>query len=231
LIISGEDVHALSTKIQFDLDDDGLHQLQTNSPGEYKKKRTASKSWTFQPLYGGEGATKKQQKYAAAFRTAYPGIADAQETWAQQVGTHQRLITEWGLRYYWPRAKFQRDGRLNVKTSVYNYPIQGFATAEIIPIAVVYLWHRIQEYKDFITLVNTVHDSVILEHHPDYADVVREIGKQAFTADVYMYLERVYDIRFDFVPLGVGITIGDHWTEGEEESYNIYHDGTEEQVA
>ena len=233
LIVTGGDVHALSTKIQYDLDDEGLQELKETNEKSYKLKRTNSKSWTFQPLYGGEGSSKKQKKYAEAFRAAYPGIASAQEQWAQHVGVHRTLTTEWGMRYYWPRAKFRRDGTLNCKTSVYNYPVQAFATAEIIPIAVVFFWHRVQAegLGDKIVLVNTIHDSIVAELHPDHVDDFRRIAKLAFTHDVYRYLELVYNVRFDFVPLGVGITVGEHWTEGQEEAYNIYYDGTEERVA
>ena len=232
IIIEGEDVHALTMTVKHDLQDGKLEELKNENPKKFKEWRTGSKSWTFQPLYGGEGTSQKQKAYAEAFRSAYPGISSAQQSWATTVGADKMLVTEWGMRYYWPRAKVRRDGEVNCKTSVYNYPVQAFATAEIIPIAVVYFWHRVQAegLGDYIVLVNTIHDSIIVELHPDYVDDFRRIAKQAFTADVYRYLERVYNVTFDFVPLGVGITIGEHWTEGEEESYNIYYDGTEEQV-
>lgn len=233
MIVAGEDVHALSTMIQYSLSEEELEELKRENEKSYKLKRTNSKSWTFQPLYGGEGTTQKQKKYAAAFRAAYPEIASAQKSWATTVGCDKVLVTEWGMRYYWPRAKVRRDGEVNCKTSVYNYPVQAFATAEIIPIAVCYFWHRVQAENlgEYIVLVNTIHDSIIVELHPDYVADFRRIAKQAFTSDVYNYLESVYNVRFDFVPLGVGITIGEHWTEGQEESYNIYYDGTEEEVA
>lgn len=226
------DVHSLSTMIQYSLSEEDLALLREEKPKEYKSKRTNSKSWTFQPLYGGEGKTKKQKDYAKAFREAYPGISRTQKSWTWEVNEHKQLVTPWGLRYYWPRAHMRRDGTLNCKTSVYNYPVQALATAEIIPIAVVYMYYRIREagLEDKIVIVNTVHDSVIVELHPDYVDDFRKIAKQAFTTDVYTYLESVYGITFDFVPLGVGITVGEHWNEGKEEAYNIYYDGTEERT-
>lgn len=234
LIIDPEgDVHSLSTMIQYGLTEEALHELKEENPKKFKAWRTNSKSWTFQPLYGGEGKTKKQKDYAKAFRLAYPGVASEQKRWTWEVGESKRLITPWGLRYYWPRAKMRRDGTLNCKNSVYNYPVQALATAEIIPIAVVYMYYRIREagLEDKIVLVNTVHDSVICEVHPDYVEQLEEIAKQAFAVDVYDYLEKVYGINFDFVPLGVGITVGTHWNEGEEKAFNIYRDGREERTA
>lgn len=235
LIISGGDVHSLSTRVQFSLTEEEAAKIKDENPGKYGKMRTASKSWTFQPLYGGEGKTKLQRKYAKAFREAYPGIARAQEEWAKQVALKKYLRTPWGLIYYWPYAKLVRRGKqsvLNCKNAVYNYPVQGYATAEIIPIAVAFFWHRVIEagLEDHIVLVNTIHDSIVCELDPDFVEEFKAIVKKAFTTDVYRFLELVYGIRFDFVPLGVGINVGEHWTEGEEESFNIYYDGTEERV-
>ena len=233
IIVHNKDVHSLSMKVKYDLDDAGLAQLHEENPKKFKLWRTDSKSWTFQPLYGGQGKTKKQKAYAEAFREAYPGVATEQQKWCREVGNNKFLVTPWGLRYYWPFAKHRRDGTLNVKNSVYNYPVQALATAEIIPVALVYMWHRIKDegLDDRIVVVNTVHDSVICELAPDAVEDYERISIQAFTHDVYRYLEDVYLMKFDFVPLGVGITTGTHWSEGEEKAYNVYYDGTVEEAA
>jgi DNA polymerase I-like protein with 3'-5' exonuclease and polymerase domains len=190
--------------------------------------RTAAKAHTFKPLYGGESGTKSEKAYYAEFKRRYSGLADAQERWVDEVLSTKRLITPWGMRYYWPRAKRNQHGYVNVKSSIYNYPVQAFATAEIIPVALVALRRRLQG-ESGVKFVNTVHDSVILEVHPDAMDRVREAAVEAFGMDVYKYLREVYDYEFT-VPLGCGITIGSHWSEGPEESYNIWPDGRREKV-
>ena len=107
--------------------------------------------------------------------------------------------------------------------------MQAFATAEIIPIALRSLWDRLDGVSG-VRFVNTVHDSVILECHPDSLDALREAAIQAFGNDVYAYLKEVY--KYDFkVPLGCGITVGTHWSEGAEESYNLWPNGKVEKVA
>jgi DNA polymerase I-like protein with 3'-5' exonuclease and polymerase domains len=120
---------------------------------------------------------------------------------------------------------------VNVTTAVSNYPVQSLATAEIIPIAMVYLWHRVhQEGLDaVIRMVSTVHDSAPTEVHPDHLDDFRRIVKQSFTHDVYAYLEKVYGLDFG-VPLGVGLKVGEFLGEGKEESYNVWKDGREVRV-
>jgi len=94
--------------------------------------------------------------------------------------------------------------------------VQYLATAEIIPIALIKAWHELKArgLETFIT--NTIHDSIIAEVHPDEVDEYKQIMTEAFTTYVYYYLERVYDIKF-FIPLGIGIKIGDNWGEAEEE--------------
>lgn len=93
--------------------------------------------------------------------------------------------------------------------------MQGFATADIIPIALTYLWHALREAGLRSFIVNTIHDSAVLEVHPDEVEEVRKIAVKCFTTDVYNYLEMVYNIHFN-VPLGTGFKAGKYWTEGEE---------------
>lgn len=190
--------------------------------------RQDAKPETFKPLYGGEKGTEAQERWYAEFRRRYPDLAKVQSAWVREVLDTKQLVTPWGLRFYWPYAKMSRYGRVNVKSAVYNYPVQSLATAEIIPIAAVYFWHRIREWglEDYCFIVNTVHDSLPSEVHPDHIDRVKLLSKQCFTADVYNYLEKVYKVKFN-VPLGVGMKAGEHWGEGKEESYDIYPDGKE----
>ena len=223
------DAHCTSASIMNDIPYDECLEGYRSGDKKYKNLRTAAKVDTFKPLYGGESGTKKQKKWYQGFKDRYSGIAATQEGWVEEVLLTKRLITSWGMRYYWPRAKRGNDGYVNVKSSVYNYPVQALATAEIIPIAVASLWRRLKDH-DGVRVVNTIHDSAILEVRADALDDVREAGIKAFGEDVYKYLRDVYDMEFT-VPLGCGITIGTHWSEGDEESYNIWSDGRVEKAA
>lgn len=222
------DAHCTSASIMNDIPYDEFLAAYRSGDKKAKLQRTAAKVDTFKPLYGGESGTRKQKRWYKAFKDRYSGIADTQEGWVEQVLYEKRLITPWGMRYYWPRAKRQQRGYVNVKSSVYNYPIQALATAEIIPVAVRSLWERLRNIEG-IRLVNTVHDSVILEVAPDKIEDVRREGIKAFGEDVYTYLRTIYGLEFQ-VPLGCGITVGTHWSEGAEESYNIWPNGKVEKV-
>lgn len=223
-ISSGHDVHRFTASVLNDIDEAEVNKLQ----------RQDAKADTFKPLYGGTSGSPAQQQYYKAFRERYPELAHTQEQWVYDVLTShpKRLATSWGLRYYFPYAHKSKTGWCNVTSSVYNYPVQALATAEIIPIALVYFWHRVRAagLHQFIRIVNTVHDSVICELHPDYVEQFKELAIQSFTHDVYEYLDAVYDMEFD-VPLGTGITTGSHWSIGDEESYNVDRQGNVEKVA
>lgn len=182
--------------------------------------RQAAKPETFKPLYGGSKGTTAQERWYKEFKRRYPDLAKCQEDWVHEVLLTKRLITPWGLRYYFPHAKVSATGYCNVTSSVYNYPVQALATAEIIPVAVAYFWHtvRAEGLVDKIVPVNTIHDSLMCEIHPDAHEDFIRIARDSFGRHVWDYLHGVYGLDFD-VPLGCGIKIGTHWGEGKEQKY------------
>jgi DNA polymerase I-like protein with 3'-5' exonuclease and polymerase domains len=226
------DAHVTSAAAMEGVAYDVLYAKYKAGDEDAAEARQLAKPETFKPLYGGRKGTKKQERWYVEFRRRYPGIARVQDAWIEEVVQTKRLILPYGMRFYWPYARRQgRDGYVNVTTAVSNYPVQSLATAEIIPIAMVYLWHRVhQEGLDaVIRMVSTVHDSAPTEVHPDHLDDFRRIVKQSFTHDVYAYLEKVYGLDFG-VPLGVGLKVGEFLGEGKEESYNVWKDGREVRV-
>lgn len=176
--------------------------------------RQEAKSETFKPLYGGSRGTAAQERWYKAFRERYPDLAQTQKDWVAAVIGTKRLVTPWGLRFYWPRAKISQGGYVNCTASVYNFPIQSLATADIVPIAMRYFWSRAEHLQDKLFLVNTVHDSVVMEIHPDAVDEAKTLLERAFTTDVYEYLKTVYGLNFD-VPLNCDIKVGRHWGEDD----------------
>ena len=99
---------------------------------------------------------------------------------------------------------------MNAHTKVLNYFIQQFATADMIPVAITYKWHRLKANSMRSFIVNTVHDSDITELHPEEHDIYKDITKQSYTTDVYKYFDVVYGHRF-YIPLGVEYKSGSNW--------------------
>jgi len=172
------------------------------------EERQNAKSETFKPLYGGRKGTEAQMRYYEAFRTWFPGIAATQEGWTEEVLLTGKLELPWGMTFYWPGTKISKDGYIDNTPSIYNYPIQSLATAEIVPVAVVYLYHRMRAALPEARLVNMVHDSAVAEI-PDstHADAWLYLGRQAFGNDVYDYLKLVYGLNWA-TPLGLGTKFG-----------------------
>jgi DNA polymerase I-like protein with 3'-5' exonuclease and polymerase domains len=180
--------------------------------------RQNAKEHTFKPLYGGQTGTDAERTYYAAFREKYPGVAAAQQSWIDTVLLEKKLETEWGLVYYWPDTKMDRSGYIKNTTSICNYPVQGFATAEIIPIALVCMWHRLRKSNLLMYLVNTIHDSIVAYLPPMEVDIFHTLAKQCMIDDVYLVLERLYGIKLT-VPLGCGVKVGTHWGVAAETKY------------
>lgn len=185
-----------------------------------KDERSNAKPFTFKPLYGGMSGTPEQKKYYKFFQEKYSGIYSTQKRWTLEVLRSGRLATESGMVFYWPGTKISRTGYIDNTTSIFNYPVQSFATAEIIPISLVYFWHRAKSLNLKMFLVNTVHDSIIAELPPEEEEVFNEISKVAFTEDVFRYLNSVYGVEFT-VPLGCETKIGPNWGKGKEWKYDL----------
>ena len=186
-----------------------------------KVVRQTAKAETFKPLYGGKKGTENQMRYYEWFRRQFPDLATTQEGWTYEVLATGEIQMPWGMKWYFPGTnQNQRDGYISNTPSIYNYPVQNLATGEMIPIAVTYQWHRNRLLDKDIKMFNTVHDSSISEFPPESEETFREVAIQAFTMDVYEYLEQAYSMDFN-VPLGVGITVGSSWASKDSTEYEI----------
>lgn len=179
--------------------------------------------------------TAEERAYYRFFQEKYNGIYKTQEQWSYIVLRDKMLTTEWGLKFYWPDTKLEVNakggkGYIKNRTSIFNYPVQSFATAEIIPIALVYTWHYFKALGLKGFLVNTVHDSVIAEIPPEEEEIFREICEYCFTSLVFNFLNHVYAVRFT-VPLGTETKVGTHWSKGKERKYDLDPDEYFKQAA
>lgn len=210
-IIEGTDIHSVTA--------------ETLTKAGEPTTRQGAKASTFAPLYGGGGRTKAQKEYAKFFKQKYNGIAKVQEGWTYEVLERGYQINPYGMRFYWPGTKMSKSGYIDNTTSIYNYTVQGFATGEIIPIALVHFWHRTRGMR--ITIWNTIHDSIATRVHKDEVEAYKVLSKQCLTTDVYAFLLDVYKYQFT-VPLGVGIKVAKNWGDTkQEEVWDVYPDGRE----
>ena len=184
--------------------------------------RLTSKRFMFKMIYGGSavGFAKDAdfmflkwnadywQKIIDNFYRKYKGIA----AW------HKKL-TEGILRtgYYEMPSGRQLDYRELLKApdwyfvpKIKNYPVQGFG-AEIVAVARISLFKRIRAQKVEAKLVNTIHDSIILDIPKEECYTILTIVKQVFK-DLPTNMQRVWNINF-----GMAVNVeASNLTTGEE---------------
>jgi len=137
---------------------------------------------------------------------------EEQTRWTLDVLKNKMLTTKLGMKYYWPNVRVTGHGRVIPDTEIMNYPVQGTATAEIIPIVVVLCWHLLGNFS--LKMVSTVHDSIAFEVPPEEVEEMKPLVGWAFTLGCYEMLEKLYNYKMR-VPLACEIKVGDRMGTGE----------------
>lgn len=216
-IVNGVDIHSFTR--------DTMNAAYKRLGIDKEIDRQGAKPQTFAPLYGAFGKDAAEQEYAQAFRKKYASIYKTQQDWTLTVADRKELETPYGLTFYWPYATMHRSGYVSYSTEIFNLPISGLATAEIIPIALIHFWHRTAGLRTRI--FNTVHDSIVVRQPKEEVELCVKIAKQAMTTDVYRFLASIYNYQFT-VPLGFGYKSGSHWGASKvEHKFDVWPDGNE----
>ena len=210
-IVNGVDIHSFTAKV-------------LTEAGEPTTRQEA-KAKTFRPLYGGGSGSEALIAYCEYFKEKYVGISSMQRGWALKCVDKGQYTTPYGMTFYFPGTKMHKhSGYIDNTTNIYNFPIQGFATGEIIPIALVYFWHKTRDIR--VRIMATIHDSIDTKTHKDDVEVATEIARECLTTDVYAHLEKVYKYKMR-VPLGLGATAGKYWGDktATERKWDVFPNG------
>lgn len=179
-----------------------------------RTNRQDSKPHTFKPLFGGMSGTDAEVEYYKWFLERYAGIS----TWHS--GLLSSALTLSGIRipsgriYKFPHAKRFPNGGVSGATQIKNYPVQGFATADIVPIAVIECNAEFGKRELRSKIFLTVHDEIVVDTHPDEIDIVARTVYNGMMDVPRLLMER-YGYEFK-VPLAVDVSIGDNWMECED---------------
>jgi DNA polymerase-1 len=176
--------------------------------------RQEAKAHTFKPLYGGTTGTEAQQRYYRAFKEKYGGVSTWHED-LQREAVEKRVITlPSGRQYAFPEARWTKYGTATHRTNICNYPVQGFATADLLPAALVRLDKLFMKNNLLSVICNTVHDSIVIDCHPDEKDICVSLMREAMLSLPEETMQR-YDICYD-MPVGIEIKMGDNWLDLHE---------------
>ena len=90
-----------------------------------------------------------------------------------------------------------------------NYPVQGFATGDVVPLVLIELEARLEKLQSCI--VNSVHDSMVVDVHPDEKEYVLATI-DSLNEDLNQLVEEAYDVKMN-VPLLLEAKIGKNWLD------------------
>jgi len=199
-IANGVDVHAYTAKVI--------------SEAGQPTTRQEAKAHTFAPLYGatGYGRTTAEAEYYEQFTNKYAGIGAWHESLANEAIETLKIRTPSGREFSFPDVERKGRGKVTYGTQIKNYPVQSFATADIVPLVLVKISERLENMQSCI--VNSVHDSIVIDIHPEEKDAVLKIMR-----DINKNLKNIVDNHFniDFnVPLLLESKIGNNWLDTKD---------------
>ena len=202
------------------------------------KERKPFKRFSFLLVYGGGATTLMAQsgcdratakKFINTFYSRYTGVKryheeivakaekeavvsyDPDKSGPQYTYYH---TSPTGRHYIFNKYPNEYKGGLSFSpTELKNWPIQGFATGDVVPMMVGILLRKLEDAKltPDVKLVMTVHDSVVLDVPIDKLNECAILAKQTLE-DAPKYMKSIFNIDFP-CQLGVGVDAGLNWQD------------------
>ena len=196
-IDTGFDVHSYTAKVISD----------AGQPTQ----RQAAKEHTFAPLFGatGYGRPKPVAAYYEHFHEKYKGVAKWHKKLGDEAMRFLKITNVSGRQYAFPDVTRRSNGSVSHFTMIKNYPVQGFATGDIVPVVLLEFERLLEPLQS--CLVNTVHDSMVIDVHPDEVKKVLTIV-DTINANLNCVIKDAYDVEMN-VPLLLEAKIGNNWLD------------------
>lgn len=198
-ILTGVDRHGFTSRVL----------TQAGQP----TSRQDAKSHTFKPLYGGTTGTVAEKAYYAEFLATHPGIAAWHDALCSQALREHEIRIPSGRAYAFPNVVRYPSGTVSGATQIKNYPVQGFATGDIVPCACIPISRALRAHGLRSLFILQVHDSVLIDVFPGELEQVIPLVRAAL--DVREEFLRRFNYRFT-VPLDIDIKVGSNWLEMKE---------------
>lgn len=207
-----------------------------------KEERKPFKSRTFQLIYGaGAKAISKQagctldeaKKFVDVFYSRYKEVAKWHADFAAMVeknaahlvdkdGLREKFRTyihqtETGRKYCF--SEYYNEDTWSTRTYTFsptemkNYPVQGLATGDIVPMMLGVIFRELKG-RDDVKMVNTVHDSLMFDVHPDSALQFIEEIKNIFQC-THRYFGKIFNTPLA-LKLNAGVSVGKNWFDMKE---------------
>jgi len=199
-VSEGFDVHSYTAKV---ISDAGLPTT-----------RQEAKAHTFAPLYGatGYGRGESVAAYYRHFVSKYKGISEWHSRLASEALNTGVVRTPSHREFAFPDVSRRWNGDPTHFTQIKNYPVQSFATADIVPLALLYMEELLKGKQSCI--VNTVHDSIVVDVHPQEEAYVVEVIENT-NKSLHSLILKQWGVDFN-VPLLLEAKIGNNWLDTKD---------------
>jgi len=142
------------------------------------------------------GVSKKAEYWKEViekYYAKYNGIASWHNDIIKEVSNTSCLTTPFGRTFKWDLKKYG-SFKLPV-TEIKNHPVQGTG-ADIVAIARVSLFRRMRAMGLKSLLINTIHDSIVLDVVANEVATIVKLLKEVFR-DVPSNIERIFKVKFE----------------------------------
>lgn len=175
--------------------------------------RQEAKSRTFAPLYGSVSGTPAERAYNTHFVEKYEGIRRWHNVLQDEAIRTKLIKLPTGREFAFPDAKRMASGGASGSTKIKNYPCQSVATACFVPACLIHLRNELRERGFRSLIVNTVHDSVLLDCPSDEVVEVTLMLDEILSAEsIERLIKNTFDIDL-YVPLLIEQKVGVNWLE------------------
>ena len=188
--------------------------------------RLIAKTFVFRLIYGGSAysyandanfadvskSEKFWQKVIDEFYTKYKGLHKWHTKLMQEATTTGMVKLPTG-RVYQYKSEDRRGEKVWPRTTILNYPVQGLG-ADLMSIARVSLHNRMRKLNyENAKLVNTVHDSIIIDCDDSHTDILAKMMLDVFE-DVPSNFKKLFGTEFN-LPMKAEVQIGKNWKDME----------------
>jgi DNA polymerase I-like protein with 3'-5' exonuclease and polymerase domains len=144
----------------------------------------------------------------------YRGIAKWHKTLATEALSERKITTPSGRQFSFPDISRRRDGTVTGFTMIKNYPVQSFATADIVPVALLMMEDSMNKRGLKSCIVNTVHDSMVIDIYPDEQEKMVQVIEDV-ESNLVSNINELWNIDFN-IPLTLEAGIGPNWLEQKD---------------
>lgn len=188
--------------------------------------RLIAKTFVFRLIYGGSAYSyandpnfaevSKSEKFWQGvideFYNKYKGLHKWHTKLMQEATTTKKVVLPTG-RVYQFEPELRRGEKVFPRTTILNYPVQGLG-ADLMTIARVSLYNRMRKLNyEKARLVNTVHDSIIIDCDSNHVSTLAKTMLDVFE-DVPKNFQKMFGTEFN-LPMKAEVQVGNNWKDME----------------